>query len=238
MITREITKVEEFECLNDLIRSQAEDYREMLFGLMEVNESPYSIPYAYSRLLLFKADFERTLLGLRRTSLLLPIYEKLNGQWLQFYAQKEQLRHQLNEFLRTCQQDEALQQKIKAAGDEVDANITVEKYRTLIQLHHRQDVDSLNVHSTLATIDNLYLLLDERKSLGLQYIFELQRDQKDLELVFGEIEQYFWENLSILRRFRSAIKEHREGFLILDEKKYPWWYPEKRKMKVPTTYEK
>jgi hypothetical protein len=164
--------------------------------------------------------------------LLLPIYEKLNGQWLQFYVQKEQFRHQLNSFLQNCGQDETLRQKIKTAADETDANITVEKHRSLLELHRREEVDSMNIHSALTVIDHLRLLLDERKKLGLQYIFDLKRDQKELELVFAEIEKLFWENLPILRRFRTTLKEHREAFLIFDDKKYPWWYPEKRKLKV------
>jgi hypothetical protein len=141
----------------------------------------------------------------------------------------------LNNFLKKCQQDSALHQKIKTAADEVDANITVEKNCGLLQLHRRQEVDSLNIDSALTVIDHMRLLLDERKNLGLQYIFNLKRDQKDLEQVFAEIERLFWENLPILRRFRSTLKEHREAFLILDDKKYPWWYPEKQKQKKKTT---
>jgi hypothetical protein len=232
MITREITSAEEFESLNKLIQSMADDYKEMLSCLTGERENPYSLAYTYSRLLLFKADFERTVRGLQHTALLFPLYEKLNGQWPYFYVQKEQLRYQLNDFLKACQQDEALRQKLKKAGDEVDANITVEKYRGLLQLHRREEVDSLNVHSALMIIDNLRLTLDERKNWGLQYLFNLQRDQKDLEFIFTEIERLFWENLPILRRFRSTLKEHREAFLILDDKKYPWWYPEKRKVKT------
>ncbi len=232
MITREITTADEFESLNKLIQSLAEDYQEMLVCFTEVKENPYSLPFTYSRLLLDKADFERALRGLQHTSLLLPLYEKLNGQWPQFYVQKEQFRYQLNDFFQKCRQDEALRQKIKATGDEVDANITVEKHSGLLQLHHREEVDSLNIHSALTVIDHLRLMLDERKNLGLQYIFNLQRDQKDLEFVFTELERLFWENLPILRRFRSTLKEHREAFLILDDKKYPWWYPEKRKAKT------
>jgi hypothetical protein len=232
MNTREITSLEEFERLNKLIQSMAEDYKEMLFCLTGEKENPYSsLSYVYSRLLLFKADFERTVRGLWHTSLLLPLYEKLNGQWLLFRVQKEQLSHQLNDFLQKCQQDEKLRQALKAAADEVDANIIVEKHSGLLQLHRREEVDSLNIHSALTVIDHLRLTLDERKNLGLQYIFNLQRDQRDLELVFAEIERLFWENLPILRRFRAPLKEHREAFLILDDKKYPWWYPEKRKAK-------
>lgn len=232
MITREITNAEEFESLNKLIQSLADDYQEMLVCFTGVKENPYSLPFTYSRLLLDKADFERALRGLQHTSLLLPLYEKLNGQWPQFYVLKEQFRYQLNAFLQKCRQDEALSQKIKAAGDEAEANIAVERLNGLLQLHRREEVDSLNIHSALTVIDHLRLTLDERKNLGLQYIFNLQRDQKDLEQVFAEIERLFWENLPILRRFRSTLKEHREAFLILDDKKYPWWYPEKRKAKA------
>lgn len=232
MITRAITTADAFESLNQLIQSLAEDYQEMLVCFTGVKENPYSLPFTYSRLLVEKADFERALRGLQHTSLLLPLYEKLNGQWPQFYVQKEQFRYQLNEFLQKCRQDEALRQKIKAAADEVEANITVEKQSGLLQLHRREEVDSLNVHSALTVVDHLRLTLDERKNLGLQFIFNLQRDQKELELVFTEIERRFWENLPILRRFRSTLKEHREAFLILDDKKYPWWYPEKRKTKM------
>lgn len=232
MITREITSAEEFESLNKLIQSMADDYKEMLSCLTGERQNSYSLPFTYSRLLLDKANFERTVRGLQQTALLLPLYEKLNGQWPYFYVQKEQFRYQLSNFLKTCQQDETLRQKLKAAGDEVDANITVERSRALLQLHRRKEVDGLNIHSALMVIDNLRLTLDERKNLGLQYIFNLQRDQKELEQVFAEIERLFWENLPILRRFHSTLKEHREAFLILDHKKYPWWYPEKRKMKT------
>ncbi|MFQ5631389.1 MAG: hypothetical protein ACE5I1_21665, partial [bacterium] len=135
-------------------------------------------------------------------------------------------------FLQTCRQDEALRQKIKAAADEAEANITVEKHRGLMQLQRRKEISSSDVLSTLMAIDHLRLFLNERKNLGLQAIFSLQRDQKELELVFDEIEQLFWENLPILRRFRATLKEHRDSFLILNAKKYPWWYPEKRKLKT------
>jgi hypothetical protein len=232
MMTREITSAEEFESLNKLIQSMADDYKDMLSCLTGERQNPYSLPFTYSRLLLDKAAFERTVRGLQHTALLLPLYEKLNGQWPYFYVQKEQFRYQLNNFLKTCQIDETLRQKLKEAGDEADANITVEKNCGLLQLNRREEVDSLNIHSALMVIDNLRLALDERKNLGLQFIFNLQRDQKDLELVFTEIERLFWENLPILRRFRSTLKEHREAFLILDDKKYPWWYPEKRKAKA------
>ncbi len=235
MITREITSAEEFDGLNKLVEAMANDYQEMLSCLTGERENPYSLPYTYSRLLLFKADFERTVRGLQGITLLLPLYEKLNGQWLQFGVQKEQFRRQLLNFLQACRQDEALRQKIKNAAEEVDANITVEKKRGLLQLHRREEVDGLNVHSALTAIDHLRLLLDERKNLGAQYLFGLKRDQKDLESVFAELERLFWENLPILRRFRATLKEHREAFLILDDKKYPWWYPEKRAKRISST---
>jgi len=232
MMTRAIASPEEFESLNKLIQSLADDYKEMLFCFTEMKEQPYSLPFIYSRLLLDKADFERALRGLQQTALLLPLYEKLNGQWPQFYVLKEQFRFQLNNFLQACRQDEALREKIKAAADETDANITVERHRGLLALHRREEVDGMNIHSAMMIIDHMRLLLDERKNLGLQYIFNLRRDQKELEAVFAEIEKLFWENLPILRRFRSTLKEHREAFLILDDKKYSWWYPEKRKAKA------
>jgi len=232
MTTREIIEFEDFEQLTALVASLADDYREDLDCLSGVKAHNFSLPGLFGNLLLSKAYFERSVAGLRHTSLGLSIYEKLNGQWPYFYVQKEQLRHQLSNFLKTCQQDEALRQKIKAAAVEVDANITTEKHSRLLQLHRREEVDGMNIHSAVTVIDHLRLLLDERKNLGLQYIFDLRREQKELEAVFAEIEKLFWENLPILRRFRSTLKEHREAFLILDDKKYPWWYPEKRKAKA------
>jgi hypothetical protein len=238
MITREIIEAKDFEQLTAFIASLADDYKEDLDCLCGIKAHNYSLPFLYGNLLLSKGYFERSVDGLRHTSLLLPIYEKLNGQWLQFYVQKAQFRHQLNNFLQNCSQDETFRQKIKTAADETDANITVENHRGLLELRRREEVDSMNIHSALMVIDHLRLLLDERKNLGLQYILDLKRDQKDLESVFAEIENLFWENLPILRRFRTTLKEHREAFLILDDKKYPWWYPEKRKIKTGSSLEK
>ncbi|MEK7729831.1 MAG: hypothetical protein AAB354_15595 [candidate division KSB1 bacterium] len=228
MTTREIIAFEDFEQLTALIASLAEDYKEDLDCLSGAKAHDHSLPFLYGSLLLSKAYFERSVAGLRHTTLGFSLYEKLNGQWLQFDVQKEQLRHQLLNFLQACRQDEALRHQIKTAADEADANITVEKNSGLLLLHRREEVDSLNIHAALTAIDHLRLLVDERKNLGLQYLLDLKRDQGELETVFAELERLFWENLPILRRFRATLREHREAFLILDDKKYPWWYPEKR----------
>jgi hypothetical protein len=234
MVTREIIEIEDFERLTALIASLAEDYREDLDCLSGAKAHDYSLPFLYGNLLLAKGYFERSVEGLRHATIGMSVYEKLNGQWLQFGVQKEQHRHQLLNFLQACGQDEALRLKIKAAADEVDANITVENNRGLLELHRREEVDGLNVHSALTAIDHLRLLLDERKNLGVQYLLGLKRDQKELEEVFAKLERLLWENLPVLRRFRATLKEHREAFLILDDKKYPWWYPEKRAKKTPS----
>jgi hypothetical protein len=235
MIIRQIIRTEEFDHLTGLIASLAEDYKEALDCFIGARAHGYSEGFLYGELFIAKAEFERAVEGLQRTSLLFPLVEKMNGKWLQFYVQKEQYAHTLNRFLQLCRQDETLRLRIKTAADEAENSITVEKSSGPMQLYRKQEVDSMNVISTLTAIDDLRLFLDERKNLGLQYIFNLQRDQKELELVFAEIEKLFWENLPILRRFRSTLKEHREAFLILDDKKYPWWYPEKRKIKTESS---
>jgi hypothetical protein len=235
MIIRQIIRAEEFDHLTGLVASLSEDYKEALDCFIGVRAHGYSEGFLFGELFIAKAEFERALEGLQRTSLLFPLVEKMNGKWLQFYVQKDQHAHTLNRFLQLCRQDEALRLKIKTAADEAENNITVETHFGLMQLHRREEVDSMNIISILTAIDDLRLFLDERKNLGLQYIFNLQQDQKDLEIVFAEIERLFWENLPVLRRFRSTLKEHREAFLILDDKKYPWWYPEKRKTKTKVT---
>jgi hypothetical protein len=232
MIARHIISAEEFDALSGLIASLADDYKDDLDCFIGAKEHGYSGAFLYGNLLVSKGDFERALEGLQQTSVLFPLIGKTNGKWLQFYVQKEQYAHQLNRFLQACTQDEKLRQKIKASADEVDDNITVARHRDLMQVDPQAEVDGINIVTTMAVIDELRLFLDERKNLGLQYIFNLRRDQKELEAVFAEIEKLFWENLPILRRFRSTLKEHREAFLILDDKKYPWWYPEKRKPKA------
>jgi hypothetical protein len=237
MIARHIVSAEEFDGLTGLISSLADDYKEDLDCFVGAKEHGYSAAFLYGNLLISKGSFERALEGLQQTSVLFPLIGKTNGKWLQFYVQKEQYAHQLDRFLRACTQDETLQQKIKASADEVDANITAAKHRDFMRIDPGADVDGPNLIRVMATIDDLRLLLDERKNLGLQYIFNLRRDQKELEAVFAEIEKLFWENLPILRRFRSTLKEHREAFLILDDKRYPWWYPEKRKAKAKTSPE-
>jgi len=232
MIARHIVSAEEFDALSGLIASLADDYKEDLDCFVGAKEHGYSAAFLYGNLLISKGGFERALDGLQQTSVLFPLIGKTNGKLLQFYVQKEQCAHQLNRFLEACTQDEKLRQKIKASAGEVDDNITVARHHGLMQIDPQAEVDGINLVTTMAAIDDLRLLLDERKNLGLQYIFNLQRDQKELEQVFAEIEILFWENLPILRRFRLTLKEHREAFLILDDKKYPWWYPEKRKAKA------
>ncbi|GEM_PF-5376418 len=229
MIIRHIISAEEFDDLTGLISSLADDYKEDLDCFIGAKEHGYSAAFLYGNLLILKGGFERALEGLQQTSVLFPLIGKTNGKALQFYVQKEQYSHQLDRFLWACTRDETLRQKIKASADEVDANITAAKHRGFMRIDPDADVDGPNLIRVMATIDDLRLLLDERKNLGLQYIFNLRREQKELEAVFAEIEKLFWENLPILRRFRSMLKEHREAFLILDDKKYPWWYPEKRK---------
>ncbi len=232
MIARHIVSAEEFDGLTGLISSLADDYKEDLDCFTGAKEHGYSAAFLYGNLLISKGGFERALEGLQETSVRFPLIGRTNGKGLQFYVQKEQYARQLDRFLRTCTQDENLRQKIKASADEVDDNITIPRHRGFMQIDPEAEVDGPNLVRTMATIDDLRLLLAERKNLGLQYIFNLRRDQKELEQVFAEIERLFWENLPILRRFRSTLKEHREAFLILDDKKYPWWYPEKRKTKA------
>jgi hypothetical protein len=138
----------------------------------------------------------------------------------------------LRSFIRSCSQEESLQQKLKMAIDSVETNIQPEKFCGRITLKDDDDLSNLDVLNAITALDDLRLHLDERKQLGLEVAFRLQYNQAELEEQFSQIEKLFWKNLPMLLEFRNEIKEYRRRFLIFDDQKYPWWYPEKRKVKT------
>ncbi|MCI0699143.1 hypothetical protein L0337_44965 [candidate division KSB1 bacterium] len=229
MKTLQITSEKEFGNLTELLDSLSEDYREFLTYWVEMKESPYSLEYVYARLFIFKGYFDRALAGLDNTSFRYPVAQKLNGRLQDFALQKALLDQRLRNFIQSSSQDEGLRHRLKIAADSKEANIQVETFSGRVILKDDDDLNSLNVLDAITALDDLRLYLDERKSLGLEIAFRLQYDQASLEERFGRIEKFFWQNLPILLEFRNEIKEYCNRFLILDDKKYPWWYPEKRK---------
>jgi len=207
------------------------DYEEFVYCFTGARENPYSLGYTYGRLLLSKGMLERAIRGLQQTSLLLPIFDKLDSKWHRLNSETDRLNGELINFLRACQENRELRQNLRATADQVEANITAEQKKLLLRLTQKEDVDSSNILSAVSVVDHLRLWLDERETLALQRILGLQRDQAELEAVFAELESAFWETLPTLLEFRSTFKEHRESFLILQDKKYPWWYPESRRVK-------
>jgi hypothetical protein len=232
MNTLLINSDKEFDNLTKLIDSLSEDYQEFLAYFLEMQEEPYSLDYVYARLFILKGYFDRALAGLDQTSFRYPVAQKLNGQLQDFFLKKTLLDHRLRSFIRSCSQDESLQQKLKMAIDSVEANIQPEKFCGRITLKDDEDPSSLDVLNAITALDDLRLHLDERKQLGLKVAFRLQYNQTVLEEQFSLIEKLFWKNLPMLLEFRNEIKEYRKRFLIFDEPKYPWWYPEKRKVKA------
>jgi hypothetical protein len=229
MKTLQITSEKEFGNLTVLLDSLSEDYREFLTHWVEMKESPYSLEYVYARLFIFKGYFDRALAGLENTSFRYPVAQKLNGRLQDFALQKALLDQRLRNFIQSSSQDEVLRHKLKMAADSKEKNIQVDTFRGRITLKDNDDLNSLHVLDAITTLDDLRLYLNERKSLGLEIAFRLQYDQTSLEERFSRIEKLFWQNLPILLEFRNEIKEYCSRFLILDDKKYPWWYPEKRK---------
>jgi hypothetical protein len=197
-----------------------------------MKESPYSLEYVYARLFIFKGYFDRVLAGLNNTSFRYPVAQKLNGRLQDFALQKALLDQRLRNFIQSSSQDEGLRHRLKMAADSKEKNIQVETFSGRMILKDDDDLNSLNVLDTIMALDDLRLYLDERKSLGLEIAFCLQYDQASLEEQFGQIEKIFWKNLPLLLEFRNEIKEYRNRFLIFQDKRYPWWYPEKRKVKT------
>jgi len=227
-----INSAAEFDNLTGRIESLAEDYREFLTHFLEMKEEPYALDYVYARLFMLKGYFDRALTGLDQTSFRYPVAQKLNGQLQNFFLQKMLLDERLRSFIRNCSHDDSLQQKLKLAADSTEVNIKTETFLARITLKDDDDLNSLDVIDAIATLDDLRLHLDERKQLGLEFAFRLQHDQTSLEEKFSRLEKKFWNNLPLLLEFRHAIKEYRDRFLIFQDKKYPWWYPEKRKTKA------
>jgi len=232
MNTLQITDTKDFDSLTDRLNSLSEDYREFLGYLVEMQETPYSLEYVQARLFIFKGYFDRALLGLQNTSFRFAVAQRLNGQLENFFLQKALLDDRLRNFIQTCSRDESLQQKLLAATNSKEANINAETFRARMSLKDDEDLNSLNVLDAITAVDDLRLYLDERKQLGLEVAFHLPHTQISLEEQFSQIEKLLWNNLPLLLEFRHAIKEYRDRFLILQDKKYPWWYPEKRKTKT------
>jgi len=227
-----INSAMEFDNLTRRIEALSEDYREFLTHFLEMKEEPYSLDYVYARLFMLKGYFDRALAGLDQTSFRYPVAQKLNGQLQDFFLQKTLLDERLRSFIRNCSQDDSLRQKLKLAADSTEANIQTETFLARITLKDDDDLNSLDVLNAITALDDLRLHLDERKQLGLEFAFRLRHNQASLEERFGQIEKKFWNNLPLLLEFRHAIKEYRDRFLIFRDKKYPWWYPEKRKAKT------
>jgi hypothetical protein len=224
----------DFDNLTKLIDSLSEDYQEFLAYFLEMQEEPFSLDYVYARLFILKGYFDRALAGLDQTSFRYPVAQKLNGQLQNFFLKKTLLDNRLRSFIRSCSQDESLQQKLKMAIDSVEANIQPEKFCGRITLKDDDDLSNLDVLNAITALDDLRLHLDGRKQLGLEIALRLRHSQTNLEEQFNQIEEIFWNNLPLLLEFRQEIKEYRKRFLIFQDKKYPWWYPEKRKIKTET----
>jgi len=232
MSTLQIIDANDFDNLTNRLNSLSEDYHEFLGYLVELQETPYSLEYVHARLYIFKGYFDRALAGLQNTSFRFAVAQRLNGQLENFFLQKALLDDRLRNFIQTCSRDESLQQKLLAATDSKEANINVETFRARMSLKDDEDLNSLDILNAVTTLDDLRLYLDERKQLGLEAAFHLPHTQISLEEQFSQIEKLFWNNLPLLLEFRHAIKEYRDRFLIFQDKKYPWWYPEKRKAKA------
>lgn len=226
-----INSATEFDDLTARIDSLAEDYREFLTHFLEMKEEPYSLDYVYARLFMLKGYFERALAGLDQTSFRYPVAQKLDGRLQNFFLQKALLDQRLHGFIRNSSLDDSLRQKLKFAADSTEVNIKTETFLARITLKDDDDLNSMDVIDAIATLDDLRLHLDERKQLGLEFAFRLQHSQASLEENFSGLEKLFWNNLPLLLEFRQSIKEYRDRFLIFQDKKYPWWYPEKRKAK-------
>ena len=232
MNTLLIINQKEFDNLTVELDSMAEDYQEFLADFIDVKETPSSLEYVYGRLFILKGYFDRALAGLDRTAFGFSVAQKLNGQLQTFLLKKALLDHRLHDFIRNCSQNDALQQKLKTAIDPVEANMLSEKFYGRLTLKDDDELSNLDVIEAITALDDFRLHLDERKQLGLEFAFRLQHDQACLEEKFSRLEKKFWNNLPLLLEFRHAIKEYRDRFLILQDKKYPWWYPEKRKTKT------
>jgi hypothetical protein len=229
MVTRQIKSEEQFNRVTQFVASLADDYKEVLDSLIGPDQRGYSLPFLYGEVLIAKAIFERAVAGMQSTLLLFSLIQKLDGRWHEFSVKKEQFTQQLQHFLNACQQDEALRERIKAAVNEAEQTINLESHRKQYQLLRRKNVNSSDVVMAVCALDDLRLFLDERRQLHLQNFLGLKRNEEELEEIFREIEKLYKKNLSVFREFQSTLREHRQGFLILDDKKYPWWYPEKRK---------
>jgi hypothetical protein len=232
MNTLRVINQKDFDNLTVELDSLAEDYQEFLASFVGVKETPYSLEYVYGRLFILKGYFDRALEGLDRTAFGYPVAHKLNGQLQTFLLKKALFDHRLRDFIRNCSEDGALQQKLKMAIDPVEAKMLSEGLYGRITLKDDDELSNLEVIDAITTLDDLRLHLDERKQLGLELAFRLQHDQASLEEKFCELEKSFWSNLPQLLKFRPAIKAYRDRFLIFQDKKYPWWYPEKRKAKA------
>jgi len=232
MNTLLIINQKEFDNLTVELDSMAEDYQQFLADFVDVKETPPALEYVYGRLFILKGYFDRALAGLERTAFGFAVVQKLNGQLQTFLLKKTLLDHRLRDFIQTCSRNDALQQKLKMAIDPVEANMLSESFYGRLTLKDDDELSNLEVIDAVTTLDDLRLHLDERKQLGLEFAFRLQHDQASLEEQFSQLEKLFWNNLPLLLEFRHAIKEYRDRFLIFQDKKYPWWYPEKRKLKT------
>ncbi len=236
MATRQIKNEEQFNRVTQFVASLADDYREALDSLTGPDQRGFSLPFLYGEVLVSKATFERAVAGMQCTLLLYPLTQKLDGRWHEFAVKREQFTQQLLLFLRACQQEQALGEKIRAAANEAEQTIVFDSYRKKYQALKRKNANSADVIMAVSALDDLRLFLDERHALRLQDILGLKRSEEELREVFREVEKLHEKSLSILREFRSNLREHRQGFLILDDKKYPWWYPEKQKTKKQPRY--
>jgi hypothetical protein len=105
--------------------------------------------------------------------------------------------------------------------------------RATLQITGEKQFATLTGHlDSITALDDLRLHLDERKKLGLEIAFRLKHNQQGLEEQFNLIEKLFWQNSDVLREFHTEINAYRRRFLIFQDGKYPWWYPEKRRSKA------
>jgi len=229
---RPIKNEEQFDRVTQFVAALANDYREVLDSLTGPDRQGYSLPFLYGEVLISKAIFERAVAGMQSTFLFCPLIQKLDGRWHEFAVKREQLTQQLREFLSACRQDRELRRKTKVAAEEAEQSIDFANYRQSYQALKRKNVNSADVTMAVCALDDLRLFLDERRNLRLQELLGLKRNGEELEKNFREILKLHQKHLGILSEFHRTLREHRQGFLILDDKKYPWWYPEKRKAKT------
>ena len=228
--TLQIKNERELDNLTKLLDAMLSDYREFLTGFTETRNSGIAFEYAYGRVFALKGYFERAVTGLDRISFRYSVAQKLNGQLEGFFLQATLLSQRLRRFIEECAESNLLRMEFSSAANRMEEQVSVERYRGRMLLS--EEPTSLDVLGCITALDDLRLYLNERKKWGLEVGFGLERKEESLESEFGLIENFFWEQLSQIGVFAKEIREYRRRFLILQEEEYPWWYPERQRIKA------